>query len=153
MKHKLGWNQHTDNKTHCVNGHEYTAENTYINPRGTRECRTCNRVYKANYAKKHEEKRRTSWRTYLWKAAGFSEEIFKSRLLTQEGKCDICKKVFSTDGKLPRGVFPHADHKHIEPPKPRGLLCSFCNKGLGFFLDSPAYLESAAQYLRKYGEV
>jgi HNH endonuclease len=31
--------------THCVHGHEFTPENTYVVPnRGTRQCRTCNRV-------------------------------------------------------------------------------------------------------------
>lgn len=25
----------------CINGHEYTPENTYVNPKGKRECRTC----------------------------------------------------------------------------------------------------------------
>ena len=29
--------------THCINGHEFTPENTYVNPRGTRECRICRR--------------------------------------------------------------------------------------------------------------
>ena len=34
-----GWQR---NKTHCVNGHAFTQENTYIRPDGTgRECRTC----------------------------------------------------------------------------------------------------------------
>lgn len=28
-------------RTHCKNGHEFTAENTYINPRGNRECKPC----------------------------------------------------------------------------------------------------------------
>jgi|WetSurMetagenome_2_1015567.scaffolds.fasta_scaffold56958_4 hypothetical protein len=32
-------------KTHCKNGHEYTEENTYINTRGSRECRTCLREH------------------------------------------------------------------------------------------------------------
>lgn len=27
-------------KTHCINGHEFTEDNTYIRPRG-RECRAC----------------------------------------------------------------------------------------------------------------
>lgn len=30
-------------KTHCVNGHEYTPENTYVGSNGWRQCRTCNR--------------------------------------------------------------------------------------------------------------
>lgn len=30
-------------KTHCVNGHEFTLENTYLRPTGGRRCRTCAR--------------------------------------------------------------------------------------------------------------
>lgn len=29
--------------THCPQGHPYDADNTYINPRGWRRCRTCHR--------------------------------------------------------------------------------------------------------------
>ncbi len=28
-------------KTHCPLGHEYTPENTYFRPEGSRQCRTC----------------------------------------------------------------------------------------------------------------
>jgi HNH endonuclease len=31
-------------KTHCHRGHEFTPENTYLNPKGSRECRTCKRM-------------------------------------------------------------------------------------------------------------
>ena len=34
-------------KTHCIRGHEYTPENTYINPKGHRHCRTCLRHHSA----------------------------------------------------------------------------------------------------------
>lgn len=30
-------------KTHCANGHEYTKENIYVDPRGNRQCRECRR--------------------------------------------------------------------------------------------------------------
>ncbi len=30
-------------KTHCPKGHPYTGDNLYINPRGSRNCRTCRR--------------------------------------------------------------------------------------------------------------
>ena len=31
-------------KTHCVQGHEYTTENTYIKPNGNRSCKACKRA-------------------------------------------------------------------------------------------------------------
>lgn len=30
-------------KTHCSNGHEFDEANTYVTPKGKRNCRTCNR--------------------------------------------------------------------------------------------------------------
>lgn len=38
-----GRNQNAD-KTACPKGHPYSDANTYINPRGARECRTCKRA-------------------------------------------------------------------------------------------------------------
>lgn len=34
------------NKTHCVNGHEFTLDNTYRRPSGGRTCKKC--AYKNN---------------------------------------------------------------------------------------------------------
>jgi hypothetical protein len=34
-------------KTHCLNGHLYDEQNTYITPRGERACRACHRMWKA----------------------------------------------------------------------------------------------------------
>lgn len=33
-------------KTHCLRGHEFTEENTYVHKNGERRCRTCQRGYK-----------------------------------------------------------------------------------------------------------
>ena len=38
------------NKTHCPHGHEYNKENTYIRPRGSRECRACRKERKNKVA-------------------------------------------------------------------------------------------------------
>lgn len=35
---------HLQGRTHCPHGHEWTAENTYWDPRGKRNCRTCARI-------------------------------------------------------------------------------------------------------------
>jgi hypothetical protein len=44
-------------KTHCDSGHEFTPENTYVKPRGGRECRTCmsERRRRAYRARKREK--------------------------------------------------------------------------------------------------
>lgn len=40
-------------QTHCRHGHEFTPENTYRNPRGTRQCKACRRrALRDNYARK-----------------------------------------------------------------------------------------------------
>ena len=42
-------------KTHCRNGHEFTADNTRIAPRGYRRCRTCERAQSlAGYYRRKE---------------------------------------------------------------------------------------------------
>lgn len=39
--------------THCKSGHEFTPENTYLNPsRGFRECRACNRAAVQRYVER-----------------------------------------------------------------------------------------------------
>ena len=40
LKGRLAWVVNT----HCGKGHEYTTENTYVNPQGKRHCRTCSRL-------------------------------------------------------------------------------------------------------------
>ena|ERR1039457_4846534 len=39
-------------KTHCIHGHPFNQENTYIRPNGLRNCRTCRRVWSKNYHSK-----------------------------------------------------------------------------------------------------
>lgn len=36
-------------KTHCVHGHEFTPENTYIRPDGSRKCIACRRKDRMNH--------------------------------------------------------------------------------------------------------
>lgn len=42
-------------RTHCPSGHEYTEENSYINPQNRRACRTCQREFQRVAAKRYRE--------------------------------------------------------------------------------------------------
>lgn len=66
-------------------------------------------------------------------------------VLAQGDRCAIC-------GSLDIGVIGQAnwpiDHDH-NTGKVRGLICNFCNKGLGNFKDDPSILRAAAEYLER----
>lgn len=42
--------------THCVNGHEFTPENTHIRPNGRRRCRACH----VEYVRRHNARMRAT---------------------------------------------------------------------------------------------
>jgi Recombination endonuclease VII. len=83
---------------------------------------------------------------------GVSEEWFGSTLAAQGGGCAICNTLTSGG----RGSF-HIDHEHVEgwvkmPPEERrlyvrGLLCSNCNTGSGYFRDDIGVIGKAIDYL------
>ena len=66
---------------------------------------------------------------------------FEYLLVGQDHKCAIC-------GKLLIDKTTVIDHDHLNG-KIRGVLCRFCNTGLGFFLDDPWILNKAIEYLRR----
>ncbi len=67
---------------------------------------------------------------------------FDSMLAAQGGACKICGQALESSGRT--GL--HIDHDH-KTDKIRGLLCSSCNVGLGFFRDDPERLIAAINYL------
>jgi len=78
---------------------------------------------------------------------GWTPDMYANKLKEQKGLCAICK---IPTAPLCTGGILGADHEHTVPPKPRGLLCSRCNTGLGQFLDNPILLLEAIIYLAKY---
>lgn len=40
-------------KTHCLRGHEFTSENTYVRPGGQRMCRVCRRIREREHYAEH----------------------------------------------------------------------------------------------------
>ena len=67
----------------------------------------------------------------------------------QNGLCAICNNPerATYKGRI-RSLA--VDHDHATG-KIRSLLCNSCNNGLGRFLDKPALLRAAADYLEKHG--
>ncbi len=60
----------------------------------------------------------------------------------QKGLCGICNKPNTAIKNF------HIDHCHTTG-KVRGLLCSKCNLGIGYFDDNNTYLQNAIKYLNK----
>lgn len=51
----------SERRTHCMNGHEYTPENTRISSTGRRRCRTCERAFdRARYPRRRTHARSTA---------------------------------------------------------------------------------------------
>jgi hypothetical protein len=48
LRRSNAWSAVNARKTHCIHGHEFTPENTYLFPSGGRGCRTCRRTWKLN---------------------------------------------------------------------------------------------------------
>ena len=91
-----------------------------------------------NWAKEHREQKR---RYAIKHRYGITFEEHEQLLKGQNGVCAICGDI---RGKRGLGV----DHDH-DTKQIRGLLCSKCNIGLGFFADNPEWLYKAANYCEK----
>ena len=117
----------------------------------TSYCKPCAIVRAAEWQKANPEKRRVTARQSHERrlASGkVREDKYKARygitvaqydalFMEQGGACAICKTTPS--GRL------HVDHDH-ETGRVRGLLCTRCNQGLGYFLDRADLLRAAAVY-------
>ena len=90
---------------------------------------------------------------------GLSLAAFEALWERSDGACEICSKPLRStlagdDVRWEKGSsrsdVAYVDHCH-ESGDVRGLLCSACNTGLGFFRDSPAALVKASEYLSRDG--
>lgn len=82
---------------------------------------------RGRYHKKYRDRK-------LAKVYGVSVEEAKRLLAIAD--CELCGNAEATD----------TDHCH-DTGKVRGRLCTNCNNGLGRFMDDPALLRKAANYL------
>ena len=96
------------------------------------------------YSTKHgkEVTKAISLRHYF----GMSIDEYKDMLKKQNNRCAICGINFDD---AYRGAC--VDHDHSSN-KVRALLCQRCNHGIGFFTEDISKLQSAIDYLVKFGE-
>jgi len=114
-------------------------------------CKSCKREYLQEYAKsdigkqaqaKYRDKNRAKIREYnLKRNFGINMRKYKKLFKKQEGKCAICE---THQSELDRVLA--VDHNH-ENGKIRGLLCSACNKAIGFLKDNPQVILKAHDYV------
>lgn len=97
----------------------------------------CKKWRKENAA--HVSKNKQEWR--LRKCYGLTERDYQDLLRKQNGVCAICKT-------KPDAQRLFVDHCH-STKKVRGLLCHFCNIGIGNLKDNPERLRAAATYLEE----
>lgn len=112
-------------------------------------CRSCD-----SQVKKKWNDRGDAQRNYHYiKKYGIDVELFEIMWIAYRGKCDICNidmiRPLKQKGQPLNTVCVDHDHK---TGKVRGLLCSRCNKALGFFEDDLDKLQSAKKYLEKYND-
>jgi hypothetical protein len=82
---------------------------------------------------------RKDYRTARLRSIGMTIEEYNDLYNKQEGICMICNEF---------NLLLVVDHCHKEM-KFRGLICKFCNSGLGFFKDNIKSLEKAIEYLKQ----
>lgn len=100
----------------------------------------------SDWSSRNPESRRKIGTNWVRRAKGnyVSEQVFKEMMDSQKNCCAIC------DRELTTTKLTCVDHNHVTG-KIRGILCRNCNTGLGMLKDSISTLQSAAEYLKKFG--
>lgn len=86
-------------------------------------------------------------RSALWCNYGLTIEEYEALAEKQHGLCAICRRPETTVSKDGRQWTLAVDHDH-KTGTVRGLLCTPCNRGIGFLGDDADLLLTAAAYLQ-----
>jgi Recombination endonuclease VII len=116
-------------------------------PGGRRaECIDCTKA--ANEKYRNCERTKLRRKAYNLRRHGLTIEEFHARLEKQDGRCPICqRKIVAMWHGYGNGKGAVVDHDH-ETGRVRGIICSDCNRGLGYLKDSEANLAAALNYLK-----
>lgn len=86
-------------------------------------------------------------RVHLRRFYGITPEQYDEMFKTQNGKCAACGREQEDGARHVDRL--QVDHDHSTGAV-RGLLCSTCNRALGFLSDSPTRVEQLLTYIRKF---
>lgn len=135
---------------------KFCSKNCYLYDKSTSpHYKEYKKNYDKEYRRKNKDKIKRTKRRYhssdmgrynsflskLSNRFGIGETLYREIMDSQRGCCVICQ--CSLDE-------PCIDHNH-KTGKVRGLLCSLCNSGLGYFKDNPSLLYYALEYLKDEG--
>lgn len=98
-------------------------------------CKVCNKAKRQNHK--------------MIQNYGIDKVQYLELLTKQDNKCAICGR---EDTGVARTQNLSIDHCH-KSGVVRGLLCNWCNQGLGHFHDNPELLKKAAEYIVAKGSV
>lgn len=117
-------------------------------------CKKCASAASLKYQKERiarepeyaEKLRKINRRVCLMRYSGSTPEQYEELLKIQNGVCAICGG--PPQGKSHGKYREHfdVDHDHITGVI-RGLLCGYCNRGIGFMNDDPERMMAAAKYI------
>jgi protein-arginine kinase activator protein McsA len=110
-------------------------------------CSDCATEHSRSYRQKYRSKpevQEAQWAKNLKRTYGMTKENYFQMLKEQGDACAICVGFRNLKSKRRLAV----DHCH-KTGKIRGLLCDYCNRGIGVFEDRPKLIEVAAAYLMR----
>lgn len=108
-------------------------------------CKLCKKTWRAQHRKDNPEKyRKIDFERDLQKRYGIETSEYNRMFDEQKGYCACCGQ---SHENFRNGL--HVDHDHATG-QVRGLLCTQCNPGIGYFEDSIERLEMAIKYLKKF---
>lgn len=120
----------------CTGCFKHKPEDSFVTTTPKAKCTECRNLYYKEWRVANKEEARCK---QLQNKYGVTLEEY-NELINSVGYCEIC-------GKDTTLVY---DHNH-DTGKFRGVLCSLCNSGLGYFKDSKTHLIKAIEYLKERG--
>jgi len=104
------------------------------------------RLADREYAKRHRAQARNDGLRRRYRDMGFTAADYQAMNIAQDGRCAICRR---TPGEIGmKRPFLHVDHDH-NTSRVRGLLCPYCNGGIGVLERPSEWLEAARAYLAR----